>query len=539
MTSIQSAIGKLTLRQVLGMLYFLGTALLALVILLLVGEQLRAQWREDLLNDGLKVAERLAQDSRLALIQQTAENVQSAVEMARDFPNVEAVAITVSDGTPLVGKVPNHLVPVLQQTMDFTYSSTHLLREDEQNLIIVAPVFVETYQQRDNQFELPSTTVIPTSRQMLGTVMLTVSKASMHQVISTLEQQLLIGIFGLAGIVFVVIMLVMTWITQPFRRLEQVMTDQNTVQCYTQAPVYGVREAREMAGAFNDLMGAFATAQNELVAINAELENRVQQRTKDLQEALEAKSQFLSKMSHEIRTPLHGMIASADLLVATQRVDSAQVPYVQAIHHSAHLLLGVIDSVLDWAKIEAGKLELETTDFDLYGVLQRLDMALSLSAEAKRLALHLDIDPAVPYQLRGDPTRLSQILMNLAGNAVKFTDQGEVRIKVSVVTEVQADATLRFEIIDTGIGIPADVQAHIFDDFVQADESMTRRYGVTGLGTAIARYLVELMGGHIGVESEPGRGSCFWFEITFPIQQGKKLDAPRESQPSLTRETGP
>jgi CheY-like chemotaxis protein len=163
-------------------------------------------------------------------------------------------------------------------------------------------------------------------------------------------------------------------------------------------------------------------------------------------------------------------------------------------------------------------------------------MALSTSAEAKGLALQLDIDPAVPYLLRGDPTRLGQILMNLGGNAVKFTEQGAVRIRVTTAATSETEACLRFEVIDTGIGIAPEAQARIFDDFAQADESTTRRYGGTGLGTAIARHLVELMGGHIGVRSEPGRGSCFWFEITFPFSR-KTTPLPK-SQRDLNRTPG-
>lgn len=237
-------------------------------------------------------------------------------------------------------------------------------------------------------------------------------------------------------------------------------------------------------------------------------------------------------MSHEIRTPLHGVITSTDLLLTTQQLNPEQLPYVQTIHHSALHLLGVIDSVLDWTKIEAGKLTLENTDFDLHGVLQRVVMALSLQAETKGLTLHLDIGPTVPYRLRGDPTRLSQILMNLAGNAVKFTERGGIRIKVAPILELDTEVTLRFEVIDTGIGIPAAAQARNFQDFAQADESTARRYGGTGLGTAISKFLVELMGGHIGFQSEPGQGSCFWFEVPFSRQYDEAPAVSRELQPT-------
>lgn len=529
-----SLLSRLTLRQVLGVSYFLGISLLALVILLLAGGQLRAQWREDLLNGSRQVAERLAQDSRFALIQRAAKNVQGAVEMARSFPNVEAVAIFASDGTLLVGSVPAGFIPTQQQASDFAEKGTHLFREDGQRLVIAAPVIVETFPPYAGPFEAPGAAVGPAAisfqHQLLGSVVLTVSKAAMHSAIGALERQLLFGIIGLAAVVFFVILLVMTWVTRPFRQLAQVMTDPRTPQQYTQTPVYGLREAREMASSFNALIASFAAVQGELVSLNEALESRVRERTRALSEADAAKSRFLSKMSHEIRTPLHGVITSADLLLTTTEVSREQRPYVQTIHDSACLLLNVIDSVLDWSKIEAGKVTLETADFDLHSVIQRVTMILSLQAEAKGLWLHTDLDPAVPYLLQGDPTRLSQILMNLAGNAVKFTERGEVRLKVSTVAESEAETVLRFEVLDTGIGIPAAAQARIFDYFAQVDESTVRRYGGTGLGTAIAKFLVELMGGRIGVQSELGKGSRFWFEVPFGKQPQGVFDALRGAQ---------
>lgn len=528
------SIGRLTLRQVLGTLYFLGIAMLATVILLWVGGHLRAQAREELLADGQKVAERLARDSRIALIQHAPENVLSAVEMARGFPNVEAVAIYTSHGEPFVASLPPDLAPAEPWAVEVSNEGARLVKEDAQRLVIAAPVIVDTAVQGNDPFGTAlgaaDPAPAPGDRRLLGRVFLTLDKTATDSAIGSLERHLLVWMLLVATGVLVAIILVMTWVTQPFRRLAAVMTDPQTAQRYTTAPVYGLREAREMAASFNALIAAFAAVQGELVSVNEALEARVRERTQALTEANAAKSRFLSRMSHEIRTPLHGVITSADLLRTTTEISGTQLPYLQAIHHSAQLLLGVIDGVLDWAKIDAGKVELETTDFDLQGVLQRVVMVLSRQAEAKGLRLHFDIAPDTPHLLRGDPTRLSQVLMNLAGNAVKFTDQGSVQLTVSASQQSATEVTLRGEVTDTGIGIPAAAQTRIFDYFAQADESIGRHYGGSGLGTAIAKFLVELMGGRIGVQSDLGKGSCFWFEVPLRKQARSAGDAPREGQ---------
>ncbi|MDJ0918941.1 MAG: response regulator [Woeseiaceae bacterium] len=324
------------------------------------------------------------------------------------------------------------------------------------------------------------------------------------------------------------------------------------------AEVDGQDEIASLASAINDMLKKLEVRDRRLEAHREQLQAEVDERTRSLAEAnnrLEdfveelrdardkaeaasnAKSEFLARMSHEIRTPMNGVLGMTELMLASGDIDQRQRRYAENINHSAESLLGIINDILDFSKIEAGKLELDCAPFDFRDTVEEVAELLAEQASRKGLELLCDVDPFLEANRIGDGLRIRQILLNLLGNAVKFTESGEILLRVTRPAKHadDNDDLVRIEVKDTGIGIDPENIARVFDSFSQEDGSVTRRFGGTGLGLAISRQLVDLMGGDIQVESSQGQGTTFWFEIALDQQRkpGQSIDESLEGVSTL------
>ena len=516
-----------TFRRQLSITVAAGVVFLALCSSLVSSWQGSRQIRATLLGQGESITASLAAHSELALIYASQENAAEAIASTLAFPDVNAVEIRDVQGRLLVARGHGPSQPAGAVDMPPPLQAG-LEAETGNAWRFIAPVWASRGAPTPFDMTEPKT-------ELLGYVRVVQSKATLIRMQRSVFLVNLAVSLSFALVFLFAVRLLSERLTRPLAGLAEAMQRAERGHADVQAHVGGPRDIQAMAHAFNRMIAVLREREVELAAHRDHLEDLVVVRTVELREAKDraevanlAKSEFLARMSHELRTPLNAILGYAQLLQMGESLSPRQVSGLDTIRSSGEHLLTLIVDILDLSRIEAGKAQLYPAPMDLQAFLQGIGDIIRVKTEEKKLAFVLDGAVELPGMLQADEKRLRQVLLNLLGNAVKFTDHGEVRLAVRLVSVEDQSARLRFEVHDTGVGINAQEMEQLFKPFEQAGE-VHRRYGGTGLGLAISRQLVRLMGGDILMDSAPGAGSVFWFEAAFALSDASALPvvAPR------------
>jgi signal transduction histidine kinase len=523
-----------TLRQLLGGMYLISLVLLTSGVMGVVGHHLRSHFQHELLEHGQAIAQRLAEDSRIALIQLASDNIQPRLETIAAYPNVVGVVVMTPKGQPLAHAGSD---PITPDRTFFTQTGGEPLRVIENHRSITLLAAVRSSPDPRNFFR-PRQAESTAAPLLLGFVAVTLTKARLQANLESIHQHILIVMLLGAVLVTGIMLYALRQITYPIQQLARVMSDPATVAHFRCVEARGVQEAQTIGLAFNQLITQVAQTHQALIAHRADLARQVEAAVREVKQqnvelaqaraqaeaASSAKSQFIAHMSHELRTPLHGLKGLLTLLEKTPLSDK-QRSFLILMREDADRLLREINSILDFSQAEAHRLILQERTCNLKRLLAYSVKAFKARAEAKRLRLTLTLDPALPNWVRVDDQQLEKILRNLIDNAIKFTLKGHIQIRAGGRPADGEVFLFRCCIRDRGIGIPHEQQTSIFKPFTQADSSTTRRYGGSGLGLAIAWQLIRLMNGRIKLKSHPGKGSLFCIDLPLPLPHAETVVA--------------